>query len=321
MRRNHAYLWGLLLVLIGAVLLLRETGAITENVRIWPIVLMVLAGWLLLDRLGFGGALGGGFVWPLLLLAVGGVFFLQDIDVINADVALWPVVLIAIGLGIVLSAIPGRRGFAPTTSETVPLSGATSGRVVVNHGAGRLRIGSTDAPDRFLEGTFVGGAEVKVRRDGDRVEAELRQSIHGGAQYLFPWNWSQGRPMDWDVSLGRGVPLALELKAGANDATVDLSELTVTDLRVDTGASKTELTTPRAGRTAARIKTGASTVRVRVPEGVAGRIKVSAGLTTVKVDETRFPRSGDRFASPGFDDAENRVDLEIDAGAANVEVS
>ena len=65
--------------------------------------------WLLLQRLVQRGG-DDGFVWPLILIAVGVVFVLRDLDVIDSDVTLWPVILIAIGLGIVLSAVTNRKG-------------------------------------------------------------------------------------------------------------------------------------------------------------------------------------------------------------------
>jgi hypothetical protein len=40
----------------------------------------------------------------------------------------------------------------------------------------------------------------------------------------------------------------------------------------------------------------------------------------VKVDELRFPKVGDRYRSPDFDDAEHRVEIQIDAGAASVQI-
>jgi hypothetical protein len=319
MRGNRSIMWALLLIGIGVLLLLRSSGAIPKDVRVWPVIVLVIGAWLLLDRLIFGGPAGGGFVWPLVAIAVGGVFLLQDLHRIDADVALWPVILIAVGLGVVLSAVPSRGRGAQTVMESVPLGGATSARIRLKHGAGRLSVRAMLDPDLLLQGTFAGGVDKDVvRRDGE-VEVTLRQRPAASLDHVFPWNWGHG-PLDWSVGLSRRVPMRLDVDAGANRADLDLSELSVSDLTVSTGASETHLTVPAKGRTAARVKAGAAAVRVRVPERTAARVVVRGGLSSTKVDETRFPRSGGEFRSSDFDAAEDRVDLEVEVGAASVEV-
>jgi hypothetical protein len=319
MRGNRSILWALLLIGIGVLLLLRNSGAIPKDVRMWPAIVLVLGAWLLLDRLIFGGPIGGGFVWPLVLIAAGGVFLLQDLERIDADIVLWPVILIAVGLGVVLSAVPSRGRGVQTVTESVPFEGATSARIRLKHGAGRLSVHAMLDPDLLLQGTFAGGVDKDVARRGGEVEVTLRQRPAAGLDYVFPWNWGHG-PLDWSIGVSRRVPLRLDVDAGANRADLDLSELSVSDLTVSTGASETNLTVPAKGRTTARVKAGAAAVRVRVPERVAARVVVKGGLSSTKVDETRFPRSGGEFRSPDFDTAVDRVDLSIDAGAASVEV-
>lgn len=70
-----------------------------------------------------------------------------------------------------------------------------------------------------------------------------------------------------------------------------------------------------------RIRGGAADIRVSVPTRVAAQIAFRGGASRVQVDELRFPKVGDRFRSPDFDDAQHRVEIEIDAGAASVQVS
>jgi hypothetical protein len=70
-----------------------------------------------------------------------------------------------------------------------------------------------------------------------------------------------------------------------------------------------------------RIHAGAAEIRVSVPAQMAGRIEVRGGLSNVRVDEQRFPRDGGLFRSMGYDEAPNRADVVIEAGAASVTVS
>lgn len=319
--RNRSVLWALLLIGIGVVLLLRESGAISKDVRVWPLVVLVIGVWLLLERLLFGSRIGEGFVWPLVLVAIGGVFFLQDAGAIGSDVALWPVILIAVGLGIMLSAIPVRGGGGGSVPETVRLDGATSARVVLKHGAGRLTVRSTLDPELLLEGTFAGGVTKRVTRNGDELEVRIDQRPNAWVDRAFLWNWGHGAPINWSVGLSRRVPFCLQVDAGANRAELDLSDLTVVELVVNTGASGTTITVPTRGRTTARIKAGAASVKIRVPERTAARIVTRGGLKTVKIDASRFPSYAGGFQSRDYDEAQDRVDLDIEAGAASVEVT
>jgi hypothetical protein len=247
------------------------------------------------------------------------VFLLQDLDLIDPDVALWPIVLIAIGLGIVLAAIPSRGHGSATVRESVPIEGATSATVRIKHGAGKLAVRSSLDPDALLEGTFSGGVRKDVQRREERAEVELRQAPGAGIDHLFPWNWGHA-PLDWSIGLSRRVRLHLEVDSGASRADLELSDLSVEELVVSSGASETSITVPAKGRTSARVKAGAASVRVRVPERTAARIVSRGGLASTKVDEVRFPRSGSEYRSSDFDEAEDRVDLDIEAGAASVEV-
>ncbi|MFB3739214.1 MAG: LiaI-LiaF-like domain-containing protein [Candidatus Velamenicoccus archaeovorus] len=315
MQRNRSILWAVLLIGIGVVLLLRNAGTIPEDVRVWPLVLIAIGVWLFLERLLFGGWWQGSFAGALVLIAIGGVSFLQDVDAISEDVSVWPVVLIAVGLAVVLSAMPSRGRRAGPVRETVALDGATSARVVIRHGAGELTVASQVNPALLVEGTFGARVRKRVRRDGDRLEVSLE---HEGG-WAAPWGRGGG-PLDWTVGLSRIVPLELEVRGGANRTDLRLSDLEVRDLRVHTGASETRIAMPARGRVSARVEAGAASVAVAIPPRVAARISVRGGLTGVKVDESRFPRSAEGYRSIDFDDAPDRIDLEVQAGAAGIEV-
>jgi hypothetical protein len=57
-----------------------------------------------------------------------------------------------------------------------------------------------------------------------------------------------------------------------------------------------------------------------VPEGVAASITIDSGVSSVNVDEGRFPKAGDRYESPDFESAQNKLTLDIDVGAASLDL-
>jgi hypothetical protein len=319
-RTGSSILWALLLIGVGVVLILQNQGIVSRDLRIWPLVVAWVGVWLLIERLAVG-RITGGLVWPFVLIAVGGVFVLRDLDVIDKDVSLWPVLLIAIGLALILSAVPERRRAGPVvTSERVPLESARQGRVVIEHGAGQLVVGSTLEPGVLVEGTFRGGVRPKVRREGDRVDVTLSHAPGALLDQVFPWNWGGPGPLEWHVGITRRVPVTLEVRSGASKQEIDLTDIEIPDLVVDTGASRIDLRLPGHGRTTARVKAGAARLNIRVPDRVGARIKVEGGVSSVKVDEIRFPRSDGVWESRGFAGAEHRLDLAVSVGAAEVEI-
>lgn len=105
-RAPHPAFFGLALITVGFLFLLRELDVLPD-IRVWTLVWLGLGGWM------FVGTLVGrrkGWFWPLTLIAIGGFMLFQDLEYIDRDFSLWPVIVIAVGLSIVLEAIDaGRR--------------------------------------------------------------------------------------------------------------------------------------------------------------------------------------------------------------------
>ncbi len=311
MRRGGSYLFALALIALGVFLLLRNIDVIPGDVSVWPFVLIAVGVVLLVGRLLSRWPHQGGFLVPVVLLTLGVFFLLQETEAVGRDVSVLPVVLIAIGAGLLLDALPIRRRPPNAVDVSVPAEGARGARLRINHGAGRLRIGGGAPAGTVVDGTVSADTRTEV----ERGDGTLQVRIRGGGGWV-PW---QG-PLDWDLRLGSEVPLTIDLRTGANESTVDLSSVPVPELSLKTGASDTTLTVPAAGCSRVEIHAGAAGVHVRVPEGVAARIRARTGLAGLNVDEARFPKTGDGYASPGFEEAENRADIEIEGGVAGFDV-
>jgi cell wall-active antibiotic response 4TMS protein YvqF len=304
-----------LLIGIGVFLLLQNAGVIDEDVRIWPIVVIVIALAILGERIGHPWWFGGGLFLPLVLLAVGGVALLKDLNVIDRDFTIWPVILIALGVSILWHAGPwGRRtGTVERSGRSIPLDGATSATITIEHGAGELSVGPLEKAATLLEGTFAGDIDAQVRREGDRLEVRLRSARGRG--------WPVGFRRDWTVWLNRTVPLSLSVRGGANQGTLDLRDLMVTEVDVQTGASQMGVVLPAISGCRVRIRGGAASVRVEVPLGVSLSIRARGGLGSFDVDTVRFPRVDGEYRSPGYETAEVRSEIDVEMGAGSVKIS
>jgi hypothetical protein len=255
--------------------------------------------------------------WPLLLILFGVLLLLDNFDILPGSVFgyIWPLVLIYFGISVLLS-----RGSRPEPVEdSTTLEGARSAAVALKHGAGELLVRGGAPADLLYSGIFAGGVDKHFDRPADRLSVTLA----GRTPDWFRWPGAMFGPhgMNWDVRLNETVPLALSVESGASSTRLDLSSLRVTDLNIQTGASSTVVTLPaRAGHTRARLSAGAASVDITVPEGVAARIKGMVGVGSLDVDQHRFPRHNGIYASPDFDHAENRVELDVEGGVGSVRV-
>ncbi len=254
--------------------------------------------------------------WGLVLIFVGLIFLLDTLGVFG-NFQIWnligPLFLVFLGLWILLGMV-----FHPkyeVVNEAIPLEGAASARVRLNHGAGGLNVASGAAGVNLLEGEFGGGLEKNVRLEADQLKVSLSMPPQ-----FFPGDWGAHR-LDWKVRLNPAIKQELEVNSGASSMNLNLEDLLVSHLLLKTGASSTDLVLPKnAGFTSVRIEAGAASVSLRVPEGVAARIRARGGIASVSVDRTRFPRQGSDYCSADYDTAPNKVDISIDTGVGSVDV-
>lgn len=139
------------------------------------------------------------------LIAAGTLLLLRAAGLVP-DLPVGPVVLIAVGLAVLAVA---RRPITPDERvATLALDGASQGRLVLDHGAGSLRVGPGAGPAWLLEGHFTGGVEQQVERTGGRVAVTLRPD-----RDLDRW-LARAAVLRWDVRLAAGVPIDLEVRTG-----------------------------------------------------------------------------------------------------------
>jgi hypothetical protein len=258
----------------------------------------------------------GNLFWGSILIVLAGLLLLKQLGVLVGDIFgyFWPLLIIAFGVWLIFGFFARNK---PVEGEkvSIPLEGATSAYIKLDHGAGRLTMHSGAESSEIVNGTFGNGLSYKSRVEAGRMEVKLRTSQHA-------WAWWPGESLDWDIRLNHDIPLSLKIDSGASASTLDLSDLKVTELDINTGASSTVLTLPaNSGNTHVDIDTGASSLKVSIPSGVAARIRIKSGIAAVNVN-SRFPHlDGGLYQSTDYSTATNRVDMTIDAGVGSIEVN
>ncbi len=236
----------------------------------------------------------------------------------------WPLVLIGIGVWVIRGFAWGgwSAGDVPREEASVPLEGATEASVRVQHGAGRLIVGSGTNPDQLAAGSFGGGLDASTARGDGRISVDMRIRERDPGRYFGSWSRGRFGLLDWDFRLNQNVPMTLLFETGANESRLNLTDVQAREIRLKTGASSTVLELPaRTPYTRLYIDSGAASVKVRVPTNVAAQVRVNSALSGVHVNTARFPRAGDVYKSADYDTAANKVEISIETGVGSIDIT
>ncbi|MFQ5398334.1 MAG: LiaI-LiaF-like domain-containing protein [Anaerolineae bacterium] len=252
----------------------------------------------------------------IILILLGVLFLLNNLGILhfNSWHLFWPLLLIWFGLQLLRGS---RYRLAAAEHVSLPRKGFTQAQVQLHFGAGELAINSEAATDELLAGRFGTGLEYGIKEADGIAVVEMRP--RSGSLFISPWS---GRERNWRFGFNRDIPLSLDVRTGACEAHLDLTDLHVTELNLRTGASETSVALPAgAGHTIVYVDTGLAKINLRVPEGVAARIQTMKGFAEVSVDRNRFPRADGRYESPNYASAANKVDITISVGLGQVIVA
>lgn len=215
------------------------------------------------------------------------------------------------GATAVLWAAAGLLGFAPdagaqswrTLTASRQLAGEESLDVEVTYGAGRLRV--APAEPGLLYRMELRYDEEAFRPVNEYRNGRLRLGSEGDGEGI---SLGRGRSEgELELKLARGVPMDLRMRFGAVRADLDLGGLSLTDLRLSTGASESRIDVSEPnpvpmGR--AELEVGAAEFTARHLGNLnTERIDIDAGVGEVTLEFTgRWQR-----------DAEVAVDLGLGA--------
>jgi len=284
---------------------------------------------------------------PLLLIALGVLFLLNNMGVIAVDVwdllfRFWPVLLIAAGLDILLGRRSGvgaviallviltlaggglwfggigniNTGNATSESIRQALTDAEKAVVTLAPGVSRLTVGGFLTAGQLIQGEIQPLRNEQIERDfnveGETAHYTLRTKSTG-----LPFSGFSGRGGQWDLQLNQQTPIDLRISTGVGSAELDLESLTLTALDVDTGVGETTITLPARGAFAATINGGVGQITILAPDTLALRIRAEAGLGSVNV-EGDYQQTDERYVSPNYDQAKDKVELAVEGGIGSI---
>jgi hypothetical protein len=252
--------------------------------------------------------LNRGLVFWGLALVTGGVVALSaqlgyiDRDALAGAWRLWPLVLVAIGLSILLA----RTGLAPVATIAAALVIGFAGGAVIAVGPGNVACGGNETAQLTKsKGAFSAPADVKLQFDCGTLNLRMTDgnawtvaSGSGDAQPRIEpdagsltvsseadqW-WGAGRQR-WVVALPTGKTQGLQVEANAADTTMDLTggRFERLTLHPNAGSLRLDLRGARVDQLDFALNAGSASISVNSGSRLAGSLHVNAGSIELCTD-------------------------------------
>ncbi len=290
-----------------------------------PVVLIGLGVVFLLHNLGLGDWDAWTLIqrfWPILFVAAGLDIWFGRRSVLNALwlIAVTVVLLFAIGFGLRLAEDQFRIGWEVAPVEiSQPVGDVSQAEVTIQLAVGTLRLEALPESAPLVAGTIYADKttepDMSFHQSDDTAYFVLRQAQVQLAPLFERWDGESA----WRLGLNRDIPMRLSVATGVGLSELDLSQLTLTDLRVQAGVGQTTVTLPANGQLQAHIQGGLGDLIIQIPKGMAARIENQSGLVETQIRGDYTFRDG-VYRSPGYDAAENRVDLTVSGGAGLIKI-
>ena len=289
-------------------------------------------------------------IGPVILIGLGVVFLLNNLGILNWSVwdliiRLWPVLLVAAGLdilighrstlGALLSLVltvvlvagalwlyAGGLSIGPTgpgQEISQPLDGATRAEVVLGPAVGSLHVEALQETDHLVAGVIHPVTGERVARDFEVVDDTAVFTLESHGEFSGPFFGSHGGRWGWDLGLSPDVPLDLRISFGVGRSDIDLTDLTVSDLEMEMGIGLSNLTLPNQGPLEARVDGAIGNTVIVIPQGMEARIQFDTGLAARQAPQG-YRQQDNVYVSPGYAGADNRVDLHISQAIGNIAV-
>lgn len=343
-RKPRSLFFPLLLVAAGVFIFLINIGTVPGTiwqnlVQYWPVIL-IIAG---LDGL----YRRDGWVGPLVLLGLGTVLLLGNLHYLEYSgfsmlLKLWPVLLVAIGLDVLV----GHRGsvwgslirvllglalvggivwlaavspFFSMGMKSVPfeqtLDGATESDIRFAVATGEVNISGGADDSLLVSGTA--GLPKEMSLSPDYAEPKNGKSsliLEGDGVVIVPLN-SPTSP--WDFDLNSEIPIELTTELGVGEMRIDLSGTNVTSIDTEMGVGLTTITFPEGVDVDATISGAVGELVVRVPKGCEVTITMDKAVVGVDIPDG-YLRDDDTVRSPNAKAGANQITLNIELAVGSI---
>jgi hypothetical protein len=253
-------------------------------------------------------------LWAVVLIALGLLLLAYNLSGpwpgAGSVVALWPALVVLLGLGLPFVGWWGRGFQLPAFA--CERNGCEAAELWVTGGTADVRVESFIGSSQLAVGQFASLAGPLVTKTG--TVTRLVMDRRAAAPLLTGV---------WTAALSKGLPWTLTLRASVGAFTLNLRDLTVVKLDLESAAGPVDLTLPAAGEGEMNLRLLLGDLTLRVPDGMGVKLKIEAGpLATLRLNDRRLVRlAGDEWATPDFSKASQRFTLKVNLLAGDLKLA
>lgn len=288
-----------------------------------------------------------GLTGGLILICIGIFWLLMNFGIINWSILdvmfqLWPLILIVIGINIIFKSKKFIRyitwgiffviiilfGFynqyrfendivldSNPNINIEKRAETTKGKLKLQLGSGNIKIKSTG--DRLLRAKIPNSKvkkEVRFSNDNTNVDIDIEQR----SDFI---RFGDKKDYDYDLEIDETLLWNLDIDTGAINGTMDFSDLKVEKLDIDMGVSNLNLLFgDKQEKTKVDIEGGISNLEITIPENLGTEIQINGGLKNTNIHDLGWRKLGDKYISPNYDEAEKKLEIDIDTGIGRLNV-
>lgn len=293
--KNKHLGFGIFILSLGILLLLVNTGIIDWTIfnslfDLWP-VLLVMAGINIIFR---HNEIVKVITWLafLALLICYSVFYKGGIYINNSK---W------------------------NTSNTVKYerkAGVEAGELKLDLSGTKLSLGSTstDLVNAILKNS-------NIRNSIDEENGGKKEYVVFQEKHPFGINFNSNNE-DCRIDINNSIYWDMDIDAGAINGTIDMSDLKVNNLKLDTGAANVKLIFGSKNNAVnVTIDGGASNIESYIPSGTGVKVRLDTALSSTNLSELGWIKQGHDYISPNYDNASVKINMDVDMGAGKFDVN
>jgi len=297
----------------------------------WPVVLIGLGvvallfnvGWLDWDKVARLYRL-----WPILLIALGVAILLRGrlpgrlASIFGAVLLILVLVAVGGGIAAVPGTLAGASGPVVTSRFSAPTGEVSTPHLQLSAGAAQITVRAGSIGADLYQATIQAPSDEKPEASVDAATSTLTVNLPGRSG--LHWGTVNDR-RSVDLILNDQLPWVVALSTGAAQTSLDLSNLKVSSVTVESGASSVKMMLPKpTGTVPIRVSGGAMHLSIQRPAGTPIRVSASGGATSLDVDGNNFGglfQRGQVYASADYSTSADRYDINVESGASNIQIS
>lgn len=285
---------GVVLVLVGLFWLLTNFGIVN-----WSLIDVMLR------------------LWPLILITIGiNVIFRDKVIIRYITWGLFFIIIISFGFYNQYRFGNGEFVNSDPNMTIESRTETTMGKLNLQLGGGSVEINSTDKA--LINATIPNNRvwkDVRFSNGNKRADIDIKQKsnfVHFGGNQSYDYDFSLDDKLLWDI----------DIDTGAINGTMDFSNLMLSKLDIDMGASNLNLIFgDKSEKTKVDIDGGVTNLEITVPKDIGVRIDIDGGIKNTNIRGIGWKKIDGSYISPNYDEAAKKLEIDVDMGIGKFDIN